>query len=119
MITTGDLRSDLARELKAEVEQFASEKKGLNEFYILVTCKSSGGELKTTLVLLSKKDGDKFKKQKALNSMLFHINKRQGKIDLVYCLPPDAPIDADVEMSGVASEIVTVSAQGMPILYDN
>lgn len=108
----GDARKEFTRELLLGVEQFASEKKGLDKFCILVTSHPDTFRpemLKTTMILIDVKRARLLADNPLLNSLMFYVDKTKGRIDITYCLPADIPL-GDTELEGDGSEIVAKSA---------
>ncbi len=111
MITIGDVRSEMARELGESLEAVVSAKKRLDHYYILIHTTWEGyGTLKTRLIVMREKP-----KTPMLGTMLYAIDNRNGTFKREWVLPRDVEIEEHnlvlLESEKIVEEILRSSAK--------
>jgi len=90
MMTTGEIRGELAKELGHSLAQIVNQKKHLDEFYIMVVVRWEGEDvLRTKLVPMLEED---IPKHPMFNTILYYINNRNETFEQKWCLPMDPEI---------------------------
>lgn len=89
MITIGDVRTEMARELGESLQAVVDKKKRLDRYFILVhTTWEGASKLKTRLIVLAEKP-----KVPMLGTMLYEINNREGSYKREWVLPRDIELE--------------------------
>ena len=118
----GDLRTELARDLRQQLEKVINKNKRKSRYYILATAHQiERGVVETKLVLTRQKP------PKMLGTICWHVDNRKGYLQRLWVLPWDIPRPAetisDEPVSKQHPEIestdqgIIESAQDVPIIH--
>jgi hypothetical protein len=102
------LGEDLGKVLRNVVEH--TFKKGYKEYYILVSCRNYGRDIKTTVMIYDHLP------PRLLGTICYYINNETGDAERLWVLPMDFPIPDEVRSNEYAPQ-VGEDGKRMPILY--
>ena len=91
MMTTGEVRRDMAAELGKSLEEVVNSKKALRQYYILIHVRWEGnGILKTRIIPMFKKDLPQIP---LINTICYFIDNENETFRQLWCLPMDPEVD--------------------------
>lgn len=111
MLTTGEVRSEMAKELGESLEHVINTHVHLDEYYILIVARWEGdGVMRTKIIPMFKKDVPKIP---LMNTICYFIDNRSETFRQEWCLPmdPEIPESAVKLLSAEAVETVLRSSK--------
>lgn len=104
----GDLRHEFKQDMIKTFDRILNENEDKDSYYLYYHTTNFGNEFVTKVMILNGELSDEYiKKLKVLATMMFHVDNRKSKIDMLWNLPYDLVVTSTINQEEEICEFIS------------